>query len=414
MAVIGVSLLIVAAVTVAVVVGVTSGEKSGDVTNSVLRFSEMIDSLCAVTDHKKTCVDTLSQEAEYSKATPIDYIKIIISRLRQEVQSVAAIKDTFAKVVLVPSQIAALQDCQDLLKSADDNLASSLRMVSAGLQSLIDHEDSLKSQLSAVISYQQTCKDGIKRPSIRAAIRLRLQTVTELTSDALALITQIPDINNILGAPDAGNPRKLLGLAEARDGGYPTWFSATDRGLSELHGKGPLKPNVVVAKDGSGQYRTISEAVVAYSENRNHRGTYVIYVKSGMYEENITLKLRWGTVSMYGDGPRKTIITGRKNCHDQFTALRTATFSVRGKGFIARSMAFRNTAGPEGGQAVALQVQADMSAFFNCRIDGYEGTLHALARRQFYRDCYFRHGRLHLWRFQHSNPKLRDHGQEAT
>ncbi|KAL6324149.1 hypothetical protein AAG906_006420 [Vitis piasezkii] len=183
-------------------------------------------------------------------------------------------------------------------------------MVSAGLQSLIDHEDSLKSQLSAVISYQQTCKDGIKHPSIRAVIRLRLQTVTELTSDALA-------------------------VAEARDGGYPTWFSATDRGLTE-----------------------------------NHRGTYVIYVKSGMYEENITLKVRWGTVSMYGDGPRKTIITGRKNCHDQFTTLRTATFSVRGKGFIARSMAFRNTAGPEGGQAVALQVQADMSAFFNCRIDG--------------------------------------------
>lgn len=234
-------------------------------------------------------------------------------------------------------------------------------MVSAGLQSLIDHEDSLKSQLSAVISYQQTCKDGIKHPSIRAVIGLRLQTVTELTSNALA-------------------------LAEARDGGYPTWFSATDRGLSELHGKGLLKPNVVVAKDGSGQYRTVFEAVVAYSENRNHRGTYVIYVKSGMYEENITLKVRWGTVSMYGDGPRKTIITGRKNCHDQFTALRTATFSVRGKGFIGRSMAFRNTAGPEGGQAVALQVQADMSAFFNCRIDGYEGTLHALAHRQFYRE----------------------------
>lgn len=174
-------------------------------------------------------------------------------------------------------------------------------MVSAGLQSLIDHEDSLKSQLSAVISYQQTCKDGIKHPSIRAVIGLRLQTVTELTSDALA-------------------------LAEARDGGYPTWFSATDRGLSELHGKGLLKPNVVVAKDGNGQYRTVFEAVVAYSENRNHKGTYVIYVKSGMYEENITLKVRWGTVSMYGDGPRKTIITGRKNCHDQFTALRTATF----------------------------------------------------------------------------------------
>ena len=63
------------------------------------------------------------------------------------------------------------------------------------------------------------------------------------------------------------------------------------------------------------------------------------------------------------------------------------TAAVRGKGFVARSMAFWNTAGPEGGQAVALQVQADMSAFFDCRIDGYEGTLHALAHRQFYRNC---------------------------
>lgn len=333
--VIGVSLILVAAVTVAVVVGVGSRENSGDhATKSHLKFSEMIDSLCAVTDHKKTCADTLSQEIEYGKAIPTDIIKIIISRLRQDVQSVGAMTDIYAKVAMIPSQLAALQDCQDLLKSADDNLASSLRRVSAGLQFMIDSEDYLKSQLSAVISYQQTCKDGIKHPLVIAATKVKLQTVTELTSDALALIKHIPEIIDILGAQDAGNPRKLVELAEGEgeaeaesgDGGYPTWFSATDRRLMQLHGKGLLKPHAVVAKDGSGQYRTISEAVVAYSEIRNHKGTYVIYLKSGVYEENITLKPRRGRILMYGDGPRKTIITGAKNYHDQFTALRTATF----------------------------------------------------------------------------------------
>lgn len=58
-----------------------------------------------------------------------------------------------------------------------------------------------------------------------------------------------------------------------------------------------------------------------------------------------------------------------------------------GKGFIAKSMGIRNTAGPEKNQAVALRVQSDMSAFINCRIDGYQGTLYAQTHRQFYKNC---------------------------
>ena len=58
-----------------------------------------------------------------------------------------------------------------------------------------------------------------------------------------------------------------------------------------------------------------------------------------------------------------------------------------GKGFIARDMGFRNTAGASKYQAVALMSNSDQSVFYRCRIDAFQDSLYAHANRQFYREC---------------------------
>ncbi|MQI72076.1 pectin esterase, partial [Escherichia coli] len=107
---------------------------------------------------------------------------------------------------------------------------------------------------------------------------------------------------------------------------------------------GEINPNVVVVKDGSGEFNTVAEAVASAPDKSKKR--YVIYVRQGTYEENVEIGKKKKNVMLVGDGMDATIITGSLNVIDGATTFRSATVAAVGDGFIAQDIWFQNTAGP--------------------------------------------------------------------
>ncbi|GFS38474.1 plant invertase/pectin methylesterase inhibitor superfamily [Actinidia rufa] len=237
-----------------------------------------------------------------------------------------------------PNRKGHFEDCMVLLQDATEELYSSISHVDGqNLGKLSTTTPELNNWLSAVIAYQQTCIDGFPEGELKSALQKELKNTKELTSNALAIISQVTSVfSNFVQAPPAN--RHLLSTDKD---GLPSWMTHEDRRM--LKGKSQkFIPNVIVAKDGSGTFKTISDALAAIPPK--YAGRYIIYVKEGVYEEYVTVTKKMVNVTMYGDGSQKTIITGSKNNVDGVRTFQTATFAALGDSFMAQSMGFRNTA----------------------------------------------------------------------
>lgn len=155
---------------------------------------------------------------------------------------------------------------------------------------------------------------------------------------------------------------------------------------------------LTVAKDGSGNYKTIQEAINSVRDLGEVQ--VKIYIKNGIYKEKVIVP-SWKThISLIGESKENTIITHNDysgkdypgkdlSGKDKFTTYNSYTLLVHGNDFTAENLTIENSAGRVG-QAVALHVEADRVIFKNCRITGNQDTLYAAKEntRQYYVDCY--------------------------
>ncbi|KAK8970981.1 putative pectinesterase/pectinesterase inhibitor 24 [Platanthera guangdongensis] len=326
-----------------------------------------IKALCSSTLYPESCYTSLAPSANSSGGLdPASLFLIAIKAAKMAISSTAA---HFNDPTLQPGNksytAASISDCRKLLSLALSHVDDCISGPNFTSESVIDD---LKTWLSAAITDQHTCMDGLDTDGLGELAKVKIEEAmknsTELTSNGLSILTQIADfVGSVKLNWMSHGERRLL---------------SSSRGLKN-------EANVVVAQDGSGKYKTISAALTKVPTESNKK--FVIYVKKGVYYENVVVETNMWNVVFVGDGMESTVVSARLNFVDGTPTFSSATFAVFGKGFVAVDMAFRNTAGPAKQQAVALLASADLAAFYRCKFDANQDTLYVHSLRQFYREC---------------------------
>lgn len=143
---------------------------------------------------------------------------------------------------------------------------------------------------------------------------------------------------------------------------------------------------VVVASDGSGDFRTIQMAIdhapfVPDGQRLN------IEIRPGTYKERLVVPQDRPRTTFLGEDAATTIITASMSAKAAGGTFLSSTVDVQGAEFHAENVTFENTFGV-GSQAVALMIHSDRAEFRRCRFLGWQDTLYAATGRQYYKDCY--------------------------
>ena len=148
----------------------------------------------------------------------------------------------------------------------------------------------------------------------------------------------------------------------------------------------------VVAKDGSGDFFTIQEAINAVPDFRKDKRTTIL-VRKGVYKEKLIVPASKLNISMIGENG--AVLTNddyaqKKNYFgENMSTSGSSTCYIYAPDFYAENITFENTAGRVG-QAVACFIEGDRAYFKKCRFLGNQDTLYNYGKesRQYFEDCY--------------------------
>src|SRR5947209_20588889 len=137
---------------------------------------------------------------------------------------------------------------------------------------------------------------------------------------------------------------------------------------------------LVVAADGTGQYKTVQEAINAVPQTTSPANPAIIRVKPGTYKELIYVQREKHFVRLVGEDASRTILTFDLNANLAgptglpIGTFRTPSTYIDAGDFTAETLTVEHSAGPVR-QALALRVDGDRVTCRHCRLLGWPDTI---------------------------------------
>ena len=145
---------------------------------------------------------------------------------------------------------------------------------------------------------------------------------------------------------------------------------------------------LVVARDGTGQFRTVGDAIEVCRAFMDYHK--VIYIKKGTYKEKLIIPQWLTNIELCGESRDETIITWDDHANiNKMGTFRTYTLKVEGNSITLKNLTIENNAARLG-QAVALHTEGDRLIFIGCRFLGHQDTIYTgtANTRLYFKDCY--------------------------
>lgn len=356
-------LLALVILVVAIAVPLSLRHKHNGNGSTLAAVADPVSAACGATLFPIVCNDTMANGGNFttdSRGMSTFAVKLAGNGVNQTLYVVLGINNTANLNVT-----GAVDTCLETLSLAGSYLAA----IHNDLQNETAVLEDLQAALYGAWELHTTCIDTFVEfaPEFSAGVVAQGQQADELLSNAGSLLNAFVTFGNDLaqwkptlyGLPDGLNLTDIIGhLPASVDGAFknitsgggggrrllsnvdlvpeteealdepPRWLSPSE--YRRMLGGAAMKINAIVARDNSGKYTSIQKAVSAAPKNSKTR--WVIYVKAGVYYEQVQIPS--GTTNLYlvGDGIGRTVITGNRNvgCNCGVTTFQSATLGTYG------------------------------------------------------------------------------------
>lgn len=265
-----------------------------------------IDGWCQTTPHPNQCKYHLSGGPhDHGPLHRSDFRMLALQAVTRNANEAQGCAKNLGKMCRTNAAKAVWNDCYKLL----NDTVFQLNQTVTGLKNNQSSDFDAQTWLSAALTNLQTCFAGCDERNLTDfAAPIKSSNLTEMISNTLAINHMFLNKKSTSNQTDD----------------FPAWVTRRDRRLLTTASLQSLA-NVTVSKAPGSRFPTIQSALDYAGSIDRHNQRFIIYIKAGVYNENVDIVNELNNIMFVGAGIRYTIITGNKSAAGGSTTYGSAT-----------------------------------------------------------------------------------------